>query len=155
MPARARPSNQRRASSTSARRNKGVPPTTVALRAARRRSSRPAAVARRLRVAAEERFEAAGNRFNGRERIVHFVAEHPNESLPRHPFFFAQGAAKIGQNEQLVRQTVFAELTFAHAPTTRPARETQAQGRVFVGVEANGKAKIGCAPAEQLVDRLT
>ena len=67
--------------------------------------------------------KAAGDRFDRRERIVHFVAEHPNESLPGVAFLFAQRAAQIGQDEQLMRQAALAKVAFAARPSDRCRRE--------------------------------
>ena len=82
------------------------------------------------------------------------MAEHPNESLPGFAFLFPQGPAQIGQNEQFMGQTTFAEVAFAHAPAAAAAGKCQGERRVFIGVEANRQAEITRPAAEQFVDRL-
>src|SRR6188474_983379 len=70
----------------------------------------------RWRIAPEQSLEATGDRFDRRERVVHFMAEHSHESLPGFAFLFPQGAAEIGQNEQFMGEATLAEVALAHTP---------------------------------------
>ena len=70
-------------------------------------------------------------------------------------FLFAQGAAQIGQHDQLVRQTAFAKVAPSDAPVgPQPPGNVSVRRRVFIGIEARRQAEIARAPAEQLVDWL-
>ena len=40
--------------------------------------------------------QAAGNGFDGRQRVRKLVAENPDQPLPRHLFFFLEWEANIG-----------------------------------------------------------
>ena len=99
--------------------------------------------------------EATGDRFDRGERIIHFVAEHPDEALPRRPLLFAQGPAQVGKDEQFMRQPVFAEVAFPYSPASGGTRKSQGERLVFVGIEAGGETEITGAFSKQLVDRLT
>ena len=79
----------------------------------------------RARFAHEQTFQTPGDGFNRRQRVVQFVAEHAHEPLPRLAFLFAQFAAEVGEDEQLMRQTAFAKDAAPQPATTR------ATGKVF------------------------
>src|SRR6476620_889896 len=46
------------------------------------------------------------------------MAKHTDEPLPGLALFFAQRAAEVGDDEQLVRHAVFAELSVADGPAS-------------------------------------
>ena len=96
----------------------------------------------RRRLAPQQRFQTSGNRFDRRERIVHFVAEDANESLPGAPLFFAKRAAEVGQDEQFVRQSALAKGAAANAPSPRAARETQASAARLRRIETDLEAQM-------------
>lgn len=50
--------------------------------------------------------EAAGDGFNGRERVVDLMAEYPDDPLPGDPFLFTQRGGDVGQDEQGVGDSV-------------------------------------------------
>src|SRR5262249_38502524 len=65
-----------------------------------------------------ERAEGAGDRFDGRKRVVKLVAENADEALPGLALFFAQGTAEVGDDKQLVRHAVFAKRGAAYGPAS-------------------------------------
>ena len=54
-------------------------------------------------LATKQRLEARGDGFDWGKGIVHLVTKDPHQTLPCPPFFFAQGTAEIGQDQQFVR----------------------------------------------------
>src|SRR3984885_11104116 len=53
--------------------------------------------------------KAAGNGFDGRQRIVDFVPDHPDKALESIALLLAQGNTHVGQNKQRVRNAVLTE----------------------------------------------
>ena len=70
--------------------------------------------------------EAAGDRLDRRERVVHLVADDANQPLPRLALFFAQRLAEVGEHEQLVRPAALAE----RAAPDLPAADAAGKRRV-------------------------
>src|SRR5436190_9472801 len=79
------------------------------------------------------------------------MADDAHQPLPGVPFFFAQGAAQVRQDEQFVWQASFAERTSSYAPSPGTAGKRECQWSVFVSVETNFESQIARSPAEQLV----
>ena len=57
----------------------------------------------------QTRRKTACNRHDGREGIVEFVSENPNEALPGAALLLAQGATYIREHDQNVRHAILAE----------------------------------------------
>ena len=100
------------------------------------------------RFASHHLAEAAGNRADGRQRIVQFVAQHAQETLPGLPFFVAQGVAEVGQHQQLVGLSVLSKGAAAHGPASHAARKGALQCPYRRAFEALGKAEFGGAALE-------
>ena len=58
----------------------------------------------RWRVALQQGFEAAGDRFDRAQRIAKLVADDANQPLPRVALLFTERAADVRQHQQVVRQ---------------------------------------------------
>src|SRR6266480_5928894 len=89
---------------------------------------------RRRRIAAQQRFQAGGERLDWGKRIIHLVAEHANQSLPGAAFFFAQRATEIRQQEQLMRQALLPKRASSNSPTTGSSREAERQRLVLISI---------------------
>jgi hypothetical protein len=98
--------------------------------------------------------ETAGDRLYWRERVVQFVAEHPNDSLPRLALFFTQGAAEIRKNKQLMRKPSFPECGAPHPPPADPAGKRHLYRPYRFTLEASCQPKVECAPAEKSLQGL-
>ena len=53
----------------------------------------------RQRIAPQQILQTSRNRFDRRERIIHFMTENAHQSLPGDPLLFPQSAAQIRQHE--------------------------------------------------------
>ena len=106
------------------------------------------------RLAVDDRREAAGDRLDRRQRIVHLVADDADQPLPGLPFFFPQRLAEVGQHQQLVRAAALAELA---APDLPPADAAGKRGvddaRRLAGQAIQQPDLVGIA-AEQPLRRL-
>src|SRR5262249_56398022 len=78
-----------------------------------------------LRRHIEQRFQAAGNRLDRRQRVVQLVADDANQSTPGQSLLFAQWLTEIGKREELVRRAALPELGAADLPSPGAAREAQ------------------------------
>ena len=56
------------------------------------------------------------------------MPEHAYQALPRLTFLFAQRAAEVRQNQQIMRHAALAEYVTPHAPTSGESRKTSFQG---------------------------
>ena len=89
-----------------------------------------------------------GDGLDRRERIVQFVSEHANQPLPCLAFFFAQGAAHIGNHQQLVRQAAFAKHAVANFPASRfPGENDRGDLRPFALRHAASPSSLAVRPA--------
>src|SRR5258708_18433869 len=80
---------------------------------------------RRRGLALDDRGEAARDRLDGRERVVHLVPDDANEALESLALLFAQRLAEVRQHEQLVREPA---LTERAAPDLPPADTSGERG---------------------------
>ena len=99
-----------------------------------------APVARRG-LALDDGREAAGDRLDGRERVVHLVADDANQALPRLPFLLAQRLAQIGEHEQLVRPAALPELAAADFPAADAAGKRRVDDARRVARQAFGEVE--------------
>ena len=53
--------------------------------------------------------QAPGNRLDGRQRVIQFMAHDTNQTLPGETLFFPQGPAHIGEHDQGVRHSPLPE----------------------------------------------
>src|SRR6266702_3626756 len=106
---------------------------------------------RRGRIAAQQRFQAGGKRLDRGKRIIHFVAEHANQSLPGAAFFFAQRATEIRQHEQFMRQALLPKRAPSNSPTTGASGKAERKRFVLVNIVTGVEAKFLCAFAQQFV----
>ena len=89
------------------------------------------------RVAGDDADQAAGDRLDGRERVVQLVAEHADQALPGLQFLLAQGLGQVGDHHQFERQAVLADARAAHAPAAGAAGEDGLQRGLRRAVEAD------------------
>ncbi len=61
------------------------------------------------RIDMDPRTKAAGNGFDGGQRIVDFVANHPDQALPGIALLLPQGNADVRQHQQRVRDAALAK----------------------------------------------
>ena len=95
------------------------------------------------RLAFDDGRQAAGDRLDRRERVVHLVADDADQALPRLPLFFAQRLAQVGQDQQLVRPAALAELAAPDLPAADAAGERRVDdARRFAG-QAIGEVELG------------
>src|SRR4030095_4706486 len=78
--------------------------------------------------------QAAGDRLDWRERVVQFVAQHAQQSLPRAAFFLAQRLTQICQYEQLMLRASFAEGAAANVPSAKAPRKNHLHGVAPIAV---------------------
>ena len=83
-----------------------------------------------------------GHGFDRRERIIQLVSENANQPLPRLPLFFAQGAAHIGNHQQLVRQAALAKHAVPNFPAARLAGKNDGGDLRAFDVEASSKSEF-------------
>ena len=100
------------------------------------------------------RREAAGDRLDRRERVVHLVADDADQPLPRLPFLFAQRLAQVREHEQLVRAAALPELAAPDLPAADAAGERRVDDARRLAVEAVVEAELLGVPAEQPLRRL-
>ena len=79
------------------------------------------------------------------------MAKHTNQPLPGAPFLFPQGATKIRQNKQIVREPLFAKGAASNAPTTRTSRKAERKRFVLVNVVTSIEPELLCTLAKQFV----
>ena len=97
----------------------------------------------------DARNQAACDGLDGRERIVEFVPQDPDESLPGTALFFPQGPADIGQNDQGMRHTFLAEGAAAHQPARIRTAELQRNQSFALGRQARAKPNLSRGAPEQ------
>ena len=106
------------------------------------------------RLALDDRRQAAGDRLDRRERVVHLVADDADQPLPGLALLFAQRLAQVGEHQQLVRPAALAELAAADLPAADAAGKRRVDdARRFAG-QAVGEAELLGASAEQPLGRL-
>ena len=106
--------------------------------------------ARRGRATRVSRFSATD--LMGASELFSSWPEHANQPLPCLALFFAQGAAQIGDHEQLVRQAAFAETCRDESPSVplcRGTRSASMRGRFAFEALAQAQARGG-APEHAL-----
>jgi hypothetical protein len=82
------------------------------------------------------------------------VAEHADEALPGEEFLFAERAAEVGDDDEVMRAAAFAKLAAAHTPAAGAAGERDVeQARGFAG-EAIGEPEVGGRAAEDALGGL-
>ncbi len=84
----------------------------------------------------DARQQAAGDGLDGRQRIGKLVAQDADQALPGGLFFFLQGQAHVGQQQQRVRNAVLAKGGLAQ----QPARGLGAEG--VNGLVGRGQQRI-------------
>src|SRR5581483_3664212 len=97
---------------------------------------------RPLRVA-QQRAEAARDRFDRGEGVVQFVAEHADDALPRLQLLLAQRAAEVGDDDEVVRAAALAKFAAPHAPAADGAGKREVQQARGVALERFGQAELG------------
>ena len=74
---------------------------------------------------AAEAFEAGGDGFDRGEGVVEFVAQNADQALPGLAFLVAQGAAEVGNDDELMRAPALAET----GTTETEAADAAGEGR--------------------------
>ena len=108
----------------------------------------------RRRVAFDDRRQAAGDRLDRRERVVHLVSDDANEALPRLAFFFAQRLAEVGEHEQLVRPPALAEEAAPDLPSADAARKRGGDDARRFAAQAVVEVELRGPATEQPLGRL-
>src|SRR5260370_891292 len=72
-----------------------------------------------------------------------------NQALPRQPLFFAERAAQIGENNELVRAATLPKRTSPHGPPSGTSRETNLHGPRRRAFEAPRQGKFFRRQVEQ------
>jgi len=78
------------------------------------------------------------------------MAEHAHQPLPRLALLIAQGAAEIGEHQQLVWQSALAKIRAAHSPAAHAARKCHLRGARRLALEAIGQTQLACRASQQL-----
>src|SRR5882724_11853330 len=110
------------------------------------------------RLALDQISETAGHRLDRRERIIQLMTQHPQQSLPRGTFFFAQRLTQISQHEQLMLHAAFPKSAAANFPTPHAARKYHLHRiwtSIIVTVKACGESKLLAGTAQQSRRRLS
>ena len=101
------------------------------------------------RLARDEGLQAAGDGFDGCQRVVQFVAQHPHQALPGVQFLLAQGLRHIGDHHQFERAAVLADARAANPPAARAARKHGLQRGHRGTVQAHLQLQVACRLTEQ------
>ena len=96
----------------------------------------------------DPRTKAAGNGFDGRERIVDFVANHPDEPLPCIALLLAQGNADVREHQQRVRDAALAKTGSSYHPVDGIAFAGKNHDALIGLVEHRGKLQLIGAAAQ-------
>ena len=102
------------------------------------------------RFGRDELGQRRGHRADRRQRIVELVTEHAQQALPGEALFFAQRAAEIGDDEQIVRPAAFAETRAADFPATAAAGKRALDQTRVDDIEPVSEREIGCDAAVEL-----
>src|SRR5262249_25597535 len=106
------------------------------------------------RIALDDRGQTAGNRFDGRQRVVHLVGDDADQSLPRLALFFAEWLAQMGEDEQFMRPAALAERAAADLPAADAAGKGRVDDARRLAGEAVLQAELVGAPPEHSLRRL-
>ena len=104
------------------------------------------------RVAIDDRRQAAGDRLDRRQRVVHLVTDDPDQALPCLPFLFAQRLAQIRQTFGAAGRP--AGTGCAGSPAADTPQEAVLMTRGASPGQAIQQPNRGIAPAEQPLRRL-
>ena len=90
----------------------------------------------RQAVPRQDALQAAGDGFDGRQRVVQLVAQHPHQALPGLQFLLAQGLGEVGDDHQFERQPALADSAPAHSPAPRAAGKRRLQSALLRAFQA-------------------
>ena len=113
----------------------------------------------RRRLALDDRRQAAGDRLDRRQRVVHLVADDANQPLPGLALLFAQRLAQVGEHQQLVRPAALAERAAPDLPAADAAGKRgvddarRVAGQAVVEVELLGARRPSSRSAGWLSSR--
>jgi hypothetical protein len=82
------------------------------------------------------------------------VTEHADEALPGEQFLFAERAAEVGDDDEVVRAAAFAKLAAAHAPAAGAAGEGVAAGRAGSPARQSARSRSAACAAEDALGGL-
>ena len=106
------------------------------------------------RLALDDRRQAAGDRLDRRERVVHLVPDDANQALPRLALFLAQRLAQVGEHQQLVRPAALAEQAAPDLPAADAAGKRSGDDARRLAAQALVEIELGRAPPEEPFRRL-
>src|SRR5690606_21150691 len=101
------------------------------------------------RLLPDEVEQAAGDRLDGRERVVDLVAEDPGKSLPGGALLLAERPTHVRENHQLVREPSLSELRATQLPASATACKAAAEGSRSDPAEAGFEFDVARAPPHQ------
>ena len=107
----------------------------------------------RQRIALGDRRQAAGDRLDRRQRVVHLVADDADQALEGLALFFAQRLAQVRQHEQLVRAAALAERAAPDFPAADAAGKRGVDDARRFALEAVLQPELLGAAAERALRR--
>ena len=108
----------------------------------------------RRRLPFDDRREAAGDRLDRRERVVHLVPDDANQPLPGLAFFLAQRLTEVREHQQLVRPPTLAEEAAPDFPAADAAGKRRGDDARCLAAQALVEVEVGGTAPEEAFRRL-